>query len=227
VGPFFFHLEHKKNIICDSHYEVFCFYDAVKKGKIKLIYQFMLDHSNDEKTFYWIRDKMPILTPLDVAKRFFYLRKTCYRGMLRYNQSGKFNIPFGRYKKMDFTLLLNNKYEQLLKNTVIYNESFEFLFKKYNSENNFFFVDPPYDCTFNNYNGSVFDREKHKLLFDNFVSTRNKCLIVLNKTCFTQNLYKDYIVEEYAKTYQFRLHSSRVNPDKLNKHLVICNYTPC
>lgn len=27
-----------------------------------------------------------------------------------------------------------------------------------------FFLDPPYDCTFNNYNGSVFDKKNHKLL---------------------------------------------------------------
>jgi DNA adenine methylase len=52
---------------------------------------FMLGHCNDEKTYYWVRNEMPIKNTLDVAKRFFYLRKTCYRGMLRYDKNGGFN----------------------------------------------------------------------------------------------------------------------------------------
>jgi DNA adenine methylase Dam len=97
-----FHLQNKKNAISDTHYEVFCFYSAIKNGKSSEIYDFMLNQPNDEKTYYWVRNSMSIESPLDVAKRFFYLRKTCYRGMLRYNKSGHFNIPFGRYKKNKF-----------------------------------------------------------------------------------------------------------------------------
>ena len=99
----------------------------------------MLNQPNDEKTYYWVRNSMSIESPLDVAKRFFYLRKTCYRGMLRYNKSGHFNIPFGRYKKINFSDLLDGRYEKLLRNTTIHNTSFEPMFTKYNDENNFFF----------------------------------------------------------------------------------------
>mgnify|MGYP001356089917 CR=1 FL=1 len=56
--------------------------------------------------------------------------------MLRYNKSGHFNIPFGRYKKINFSDLLDGRYEKLLRNTTIHNTSFEPMFTKYNDENN-------------------------------------------------------------------------------------------
>ena len=221
----FLHLQNKKNAISDTHYEVFCFYSAIKNGKSREIYDFMLNHPNDEKTYYWVRNSMSTENPLDVAKRFFYLRKTCYRGMLRYNKSGNFNIPFGRYKKINFLDLLDCRYEKLLKNTTIYNASFESMLTKYNDENNFFFLDPPYDCIFNNYNGNVFDKKNHQLLFEKFYKTKNKCLMIVNKTDFLVNLYKNYIFDEYAQQYSFKLHSGRVKSVLPNKHLIICNYS--
>ena len=39
-----------------------------------------------------IRDGFSINNDIDNAARFFYLRKTAFRGMLRYNSKGKFNI---------------------------------------------------------------------------------------------------------------------------------------
>ena len=71
---------------------------------------------------------MEINSPLDNAKRFYYQRKTCFRGMLRYNKNGKFNIPFGRYKTINFNELKNTDYENLLSRTEILNTDFENIF---------------------------------------------------------------------------------------------------
>jgi len=166
---------------------------------------------------------MPISCNLDVAKRFFYLRKTCFRGMLRYNKSGTFNIPFGHYKKIDYSYLADNSYLKLLQNTDIFNYSFEEIFKIYNNPKNFMFLDPPYDSVFNNYNGQAFCIEKHELLFNCFKSSNNKCLLILGKTAFIENLYKEYIYDEYLVKYRFKLYSGRVGK-KPSTHLIIRNY---
>jgi DNA adenine methylase len=63
--------------------------------------------------------------------------------MLRYNKDGKFNIPFGKYKTINYSELLNPSYESLLSRTEILSESFETIFQNYNDENNFMFLDPP------------------------------------------------------------------------------------
>ena len=61
------------------------------------IYDFMKAHPNEEEIYYKVR-AYKHEDALDNAKRFYYLRKTCFRGMLRYNSKGEFNIPYGRYK---------------------------------------------------------------------------------------------------------------------------------
>ena len=65
--------------------------------------------------------------------------------MLRYNSSGKFNIPFGRYKTYNFEILKDKRYENLLKKTEVLCKDFSYIFENYNDEKNFMFLDPPYD----------------------------------------------------------------------------------
>jgi DNA adenine methylase len=223
-GSLFFHLNYANSVINDAHFELYCFYKALKVGGAGSIYNFMLMHPNTEECYYWVRDKMTISCDLDVAKRFFYLRKTCFRGMLRYNKSGKFNIPFGHYKKINYSCLLDDSFFRLFQNTDIYNFSFDEIFKLYNSPNNFLFIDPPYDSAFNNYNGDTFDKVQHELLFDCFQSTKNKCLLILGKTDFTEDLYRNYIHLEYPVKYRFKLYSGRVANNLSTTHLLIKNY---
>ena len=80
--------------------------------------------------------------------------------MMRYNSKGEFNIPYGRYKTCNFEELKNVEYEKLLKKTEIYNKSFEYIFENYNNEDNFMFLDPPYDSEFTNYGYCNFGKEE-------------------------------------------------------------------
>jgi DNA adenine methylase len=105
-GALFFHLNPKSAVINDVHKELIDFYQSIKNGKKNEIYDFMKKHPNDEETYYKVRD-YDNTDILDNAKRFYYLRKTCFRGMLRYNSQGKFNIPYGRYKTYNFEEIKN------------------------------------------------------------------------------------------------------------------------
>ena len=94
-GALYFYLNPQNAVISDVHPELIKFYKEIGNGNAPEIFQFMEEYKNDDTTYYQIRDEMEIKTDLDTAKRFYYLRKTCYRGMFRYNKKGKFNIPFG------------------------------------------------------------------------------------------------------------------------------------
>lgn len=222
-GAVYFHLNPEHAVINDVHKELVDFYQSIKNGNSSAIYDFMKEHPNEEEIYYKVRgyDNTDVL---DNAKRFYYLRKTCYRGMLRYNKKGGFNIPFGRYKTYNFEEIKNKEYEELLKRTEIFNSSFENIFNNYNDSDNFMFLDPPYDSAFTDYGYCIFGKEEQKKLAKCFKETNIKCLMIIGKTPFIEELYKDYIVDEYDKKYRFKLHSGRVGNEINTKHLIIKNY---
>ncbi len=223
-GSVYFYLNPSNAVISDVHTELIDLYKNIGEGNGCKIYDFMMQNPNDETTYYNIRDVMEINNSLDSAKRFYYQRKTCFRGMLRYNKNGKFNIPFGRYKTIHFEELLNKDYETLLKNTEILNKDFTYIFENYNDENNFMFLDPPYDSEFTDYGYCQFGKEEQIKLAALFKSTKIKCLMIIGKTTFIENLYAGYIVAEYDKKYKFKLYDNRVGDEINTKHLIIKNY---
>jgi DNA adenine methylase len=223
-GSVFFHLNPVSAVISDVHIELIDLYSSIGKGKSPEIYEFMQNSPNDETTYYQIRDKMEIANELDRAKRFYYQRKTCFRGMLRYNRNGKFNIPFGRYKTINYSDLLNPHYEALLSRTEILNKGFEYMFENYNDENNFMFLDPPYDSEFTDYGYCQFGKEEQKKLAELFKTTKIKCLMIIGKTSFIEELYNGYIVSEYDKRYRFKLYANRIGDEINTQHLIIKNY---
>ena len=57
-----------------------------------------------------------------------------------------------------------------------------------------------------------------------FKNTNIKCLMIIGKTDFICDLYKDYIVGEYDKAYKFKIYGGRVGDEINKKHLIIKNY---
>ena len=223
-GAVFFYLNPQSAVINDIHKELVDLYRCVGLRKSQEIYEFMENNPNTEETYYHIRDKMVIGDELDTAKRFYYQRKTCFRGMLRYNKDGKFNIPFGKYKTINYSEIINPAYEELLSRTEVLCEDFETIFEKYNDENNFMFLDPPYDSPFTDYGYCSFGKEHHIKLAECFKTTKIKCLLIIGKTPFIEELYRDYICDEYDKKYRFKLYGNRVGEEINTIHLVIKNY---
>jgi len=223
-GSVYFYLNPDNAVIGDVHSELIDLYKSIGDGKAQEIYEFMKQSPNDETTYYKVRDEMDINNTLDSAKRFYYQRKTCFRGMLRYNKNGKFNIPFGRYKTINYNEIINKDYETLLSRTEILNKEFDYIFENYNDENNFMFLDPPYDSEFTDYGYCQFGKEEQKKLSLLFKNTKNKCLMVIGKTKFIEELYDGYIVAEYDKKYKFKLYDNRIGNEINTKHLIIKNY---
>ena len=86
------------------------------------------------------------------------------------------------------------------------------------------FLDPPYDSEFTDYGYCSFGKEEHKKLANFFINTDIRCLMIIGKTPFIEELYKGYIIGEYEKKYRFKIHSNRIGDEINNKHLIIANY---
>lgn len=224
-GAVFFHLQPKSGVLADVHPELINFYQQIAQGNGKEIHRRMSSLANEEDIYYKVRDEWESLDAVDEAVRFFYLRKTCYRGMLRYNSSGKFNIPFGRYKNFNYDELLDPKYQQVLSRMEIALKDFRVIFDENDSSDSFFFLDPPYDSEFTDYGYCSFGKDDHRDLAECVKGTQAKCLLVVGATEFIRDLYKGHIVGSYPKKYAFRLHSGRIQSDDIdNDHLIISNF---
>lgn len=154
---------------------------------------------------------------------YFFINKTAYSGMIRYNNSGEYNVPFGRYPNLN-TRLITEQHSELLQRTELYNLDYKKIFDMA-QEDDFIFLNPPYDCVFNDY-GNIdmmngFDEEQHRRLAEEFKKLPCRALMIIGKTPLTEELYKDYIFDEYYKNYSVNI-KNRFNNDKM--HIVVKNY---
>ena len=224
-GAVFFDVQPEQAVINDIHPELVNFYKQIKEGRYQDLYNAMKDMPINENMYYYVRDGFQPENDFENAFRFYYLRKTCFRGMLRYSRQGKFNIPWGRYSKINCEDLKDINYHQLLSRTTVLNKDFEDIFQEYNDPNNFCFIDQPYDSVFTDYGYCQFNREDQERLAKCFKETSIKCLMIVGETDFIKQLYDGYIVGSYFKKYKFKIHSGRIKNEIDNNHLIIKNYS--
>lgn len=154
---------------------------------------------------------------------YFFINKTAYSGMIRYNNNGEYNVPFGRYPNLN-TRLVTPQHSELLQRAEIFNVDYHQIFNMA-QEDDFMFLDPPYDCVFNDY-GNIdmmngFDEAEHRRLAADFRNLPCRALMIIGKTPLTEELYGEYIFDEYYKNYSVNI-KNRFNNDKM--HIVVKNY---
>lgn len=88
----------------------------------------------------------------EAAALFYYMNRTGYNGLCRFNRKGEFNVPFGTHRtilyKRDFA-----DYSRLLAPYEFHAVDFEQLALK---ADDFIYADPPYDVTFTQYSKDGF-----------------------------------------------------------------------
>lgn len=246
-GAVFFHLEPQKAVINDINKNLYEFYFDLQNNyarlkkelkEIQCIYEKNQEEyevkkklfpqekvlNKNEELFYLIRNEYNYPTGKWLAGTvYFFINKTAYSGMIRFNKKGEFNVPFGRYRNFN-TDLIEEAHSKLLENTIILTGDYEKVFEK-SSKNDFMFLDPPYDCVFSEYGNEVFtgdfDEKEHERLAENFKELNCKAMMIISKTDLIKRLYKDYIVGEYDKNYSVNIRNRFKNEAV---HYIIQNY---
>lgn len=155
---------------------------------------------------------------------YFFINKTAYSGMIRYNKNGEYNVPFGRYPHLN-TQLITQRHSDLLQGAELFCADYSQIFRMA-QEDDFIFLDPPYDCVFHDYGNkgqttNGFDETEHRRLAADFKNLPCRALMVIGKTPLTEELYGDYIVDEYYKNYSVNIRN-RFHNDSM--HIVVKNY---
>ena len=247
-GALFFHLEPKRAVINDINSKLMAFYSGVKSNYSKLRkelteieYIYMANRQQfdelkrqtpnervedkNEELYYQIRDMFNELSEKKYsdALLYFFINKTAYSGMIRYNSKGEFNVPFGRYTHLN-TSLVTKEHSDLLANTEIHNTDYKNVFDLAVPDD-FMFLDPPYDCVFSDYGNEEykdgFNDECHITLAEDFKNLNCKALLVIGRTPLTEKLYGDMIIDEYAKNYSVNI---RNRFKSVATHILVANY---
>ena len=247
-GALYFYLEPQNAIINDVNTKLYSFYKQMQEeypsvrkqlDELQMVYEqnqkeyeeLKKKHpeerveNKNEALYYKIRDMFnhKIESEYLEAVVYFFINKTAYSGMIRYNAKGEYNVPFGRYKNLN-TKLITDKHYELLKRTEIYNYDYSEIFNMAGN-NDFIFLDPPYDCVFSDYGNEAyrdgFGEDEHRRLANDFANLSCKSMLVIGKTALTEELYGKYIVEEYDKSYAVNIRN-RFKADA--KHIIVTNY---
>lgn len=124
--------------------------------------------------------------------------------------------PFNIYS----TLCNITKVSKRLSNTLILNRDFEFIIKKYDSPNTFFYLDPPYYQAEKVYR-AVFTQENHYKLHELLTQIQGKFLLSYNDCEFIKDLYQDYFIVELSRPNSMIFHMNTTEP---YRELLIANY---
>ena len=178
----------------------------------------------NETLYYQLRDQFNGVQKKHYsdAALYYYINKTSYSGMIRYNASGEFNVPYGRYPHLN-TACVTLEHSRLLQCADIYNGDYEEIFGMCRADD-FVFLDPPYDCTFSDYGNREykegFTEKEHRRLAEAFYALPCKALLVIGKTQLIEELYGGSIVDEYGKSYAVNI---RNRFKSSAQHIIVAN----
>jgi len=149
----------KQALLNDINPHLINFYRQLKKGLISNLLQ-----ENKSTLFYSYRTEFNRL--LEDGKRntpraamlFYYLNRTGYNGLCRFNQSGGFNVPFGRYTNITYRSDFL-EYRNVFSDWKFMNVPFEKLPLR---SDDFVYADPPYDVEFRQYSKDGFDWDQQE-----------------------------------------------------------------
>jgi DNA adenine methylase len=129
------------------------FYKHLQRGL-----QVTIGMKNEEQSFYRHRNRFNQLIKngeskaAEAAQLFYYLNRTCFNGLCRFNQSGEFNVPFGTHKAITYATDFSHL-RGVFKNWTFSNRDIETL--EVETED-FIYADPPYDVEFTTYSAGGF-----------------------------------------------------------------------
>lgn len=243
-GAFFLSLK-KESVINDNDPSVINFYNVVKNADTYQKLRLLIDHTKklglDPKMskeeckntdgnlcniYYKSRDIMnsanTTTDPVLWAHSFLVVRQMCFSGMHRMSKEGKFNVPFGWYKK--FETHLSDSHHDLLQHCSINFGGFESIITPDLTANDFIFLDPPYinRAGYTDISGSV-SVELHELIYDKVSASKAKWMIVHCDDPYYRSKYKDYRIVDNKFTYSQNF-KGRESKDSKVSHLYIMNY---
>lgn len=158
-GALFFALQPKRATLSDANEELITTYLAIRNNPDAVI-RSLQSYPFGKRFFYRLRGQNP-RADYTIAARFLYLNRTCWNGLYRVTNQGRFNTPFGRYENPTICDEARIRAaSKLLKRARLFAGDFETQAGKAKA-GDFVYFDPPYitghqNNGFHKYNSQLF-----------------------------------------------------------------------
>ena len=192
----------KRAILSDENQELVACYRAVREN-VDGVIEALRDYRYDKDLFYETRDRDPrAMTDVNRAARLIFLNHTCFNGLWRVNASGRFNVPFGRYKN---PRILDEEglraASAAFARTEVMHGDFALATRKL-GRGDFVYFDPPYapvskTASFTAYAREGFDASDQERLLDEFRALHERGALAMLSNADTKEmraLYKQFAV---------------------------------
>ncbi len=147
----------ERALLNDRNPHLIHFYRRLKRGL-----EISVPMENEEKLFYAHRRRFNQLLgnggaeSAEAAALFYYLNRTAFNGLCRFNRSGEFNVPFGEYTRINYVRDFG-EYRKVFENWEFLTGDFEAAVLR---PGDFVYADPPYDVEFRQYSKEGFGWEE-------------------------------------------------------------------
>lgn len=145
-------LQPERALLNDVNPHLMNFYRWLKCGKLGTI-----PNENEREAYGRHRDRFNELAregrqTSEAAALFYYLNKTGFNGLCRFNSKGKFNVPFGKRTTVNYELAWDAYVEQLSRWAFSCGDFSHLILEP----GDFVYADPPYDVDFTTYSAGGF-----------------------------------------------------------------------
>ena len=178
----------EQTLISDINPHAINFYRWLKKGL-----NITLKMENEQAYFYSCRARFNQLihqgkaNSKEAASLFYYLNRTCYNGLCRFNSKGEYNVPFGRYKNINYKRQFT-EYLPIFADWDFKCGDFEQLVLK---SDDFIYADPPYDVQFTQYSKENFTWDDQVRLARWLAKHQGPVVLSNQATKRVQSLYRE------------------------------------
>ncbi|MGI6667298.1 MAG: DNA adenine methylase [Bacillota bacterium] len=202
-GAVFFSLSPSKAVLSDLNPHLMNAY-LVVRDRVDELAESLEVHRADRDYYYMMRDLSPeTMSDVERASWFIYLNKTCYNGLWRVNKSGRFNVPFGRYKNPRILDRSNlHAASRALRAADLRCSDFEDAVQDA-LPGDFVYFDPPYlplggTAVFTSYTGEGFDVSEQERLAEVFRRLSRKGVFVMlsnSDVPLVRRLYRGFRID--------------------------------
>jgi DNA adenine methylase len=208
-GAIFLNSVYDSYLLGEENHDLVNLYNYLKQegeAFVPVCQAYFTSENNNEAKYYNFRRKFNSTKDLkERAALFLYLNRHGFNGLCRYNSSGGYNVPFGRYAKPYFPYKEMLHFINKSQHSTFYHGDFRKTFELA-EEGDVIYCDPPYapimqDSNFTSYVSKSFGEEEQIILAELAMKKAGKGVTVLisnHDTDFTRHHYREAELKQFS-----------------------------